>query len=47
MFAALVGISMCFYRVVYRLHHNDLSGEAGPDIAVPVVALTANALAED
>jgi fatty acid desaturase len=28
------GISMCSYRVVHRLHHNDLYGPADPDIAL-------------
>jgi fatty acid desaturase len=31
---ALAGISMCTYRVVHRLHHNHLYGEADPDIAL-------------
>jgi fatty acid desaturase len=34
MFATVVGISMCSYRVVHRLHHNDLYGETDPDIAL-------------
>lgn len=32
--AASVGISMCAYRVVHRLHHNDLYGPGDPDIAL-------------
>ncbi len=28
------GISMCSYRVVHRLHHNDLYGPQDPDIAL-------------
>jgi fatty acid desaturase len=28
------GISMCSYRVVHRLHHNDLYGRTDPDIAL-------------
>ena len=28
------GISMCSYRVVHRLHHNDLYGRNDPDIAL-------------
>ena len=28
------GISMCSYRVVHRLHHNDLYGRQDPDIAL-------------
>ena len=31
LFATVVGISMCSYRVVHRLHHNDLYGETDPD----------------
>jgi len=31
---ALAGISMCTYRVVHRLHHNHLYGDADPDIAL-------------
>jgi fatty acid desaturase len=34
MLASVVGISMCSYRVVHRLHHNDLYGESDPDIAL-------------
>jgi fatty acid desaturase len=30
----LTGISMCSYRVVHRLHHNDLYGPNDPDIAL-------------
>jgi fatty acid desaturase len=30
-FASTVGISMCSYRVIHRLHHNDLFGETDPD----------------
>jgi len=33
-FATVVGISMCSYRVVHRLHHNDLYGPTDPDIAL-------------
>jgi fatty acid desaturase len=29
--ASVVGISMCSYRVVHRLHHNDLYGKTDPD----------------
>ena len=32
MLATIVGISMCSYRVVHRLHHNDLYGPTDPDI---------------
>lgn len=32
--AASVGISMCAYRVVHRLHHNDLYGPSDPDTAL-------------
>jgi fatty acid desaturase len=32
--AALVGISMCTYRVVHRLHHNHLCSDIDPDIAL-------------
>ena len=32
--AALVGISMCTYRIVHRLHHNHLNTEVDPDIAL-------------
>jgi fatty acid desaturase len=32
--AALVGISMCTYRVVHRLHHNHLLSDLDPDIAL-------------
>ena len=31
---ATVGISMCTYRVVHRLHHNHLYGDVDPDIAL-------------
>jgi len=31
---AFAGLSMCAYRVVHRLHHNDLYGERDPDIAL-------------
>ena len=31
---AVVGISMCTYRVVHRLHHNHLYGALDPDIAM-------------
>jgi len=31
---ALVGISMCTYRVVHRLHHNHLYSDVDPDIAL-------------
>jgi fatty acid desaturase len=31
---ASVGISMCAYRVVHRLHHNDLYGPGDPDTAL-------------
>jgi fatty acid desaturase len=31
---AIVGISMCTYRVVHRLHHNHLYGDVDPDIAL-------------
>ena len=31
---SLAGISMCSYRVVHRLHHNDLYGRNDPDIAL-------------
>lgn len=34
MLATVVGISMCSYRVVHRLHHNDLYGATDPDIAL-------------
>jgi fatty acid desaturase len=30
----VTGISMCSYRVVHRLHHNDLYGQNDPDIAL-------------
>lgn len=30
----VTGISMCSYRVVHRLHHNDLYGRNDPDIAL-------------
>lgn len=33
---AIVGISMCTYRVVHRLHHNHLYGAQDPDI--PLIA---------
>lgn len=32
--AAVVGLSMCSYRVVHRLHHNHLYGDQDPDIAL-------------
>ncbi|MGB7184401.1 MAG: fatty acid desaturase family protein [Burkholderiaceae bacterium] len=32
MLATVVGISMCSYRIVHRLHHNDLYGPSDPDI---------------
>lgn len=32
--AGVVGISMCSYRVIHRLHHNDLYGKSDPDIAL-------------
>jgi fatty acid desaturase len=32
--AASVGLSMCAYRVVHRLHHNHLYGDQDPDIAL-------------
>jgi len=32
--AASVGLSMCSYRVVHRLHHNHLYGDQDPDIAL-------------
>lgn len=31
---SISGISMCSYRVVHRLHHNDLYGSQDPDIAL-------------
>jgi fatty acid desaturase len=31
---AVAGISMCTYRVVHRLHHNHLYGDADPDVAL-------------
>jgi fatty acid desaturase len=31
---SLAGISMCTYRVVHRLHHNDLWGPLDPDVAL-------------
>jgi fatty acid desaturase len=31
---SLTGISMCSYRLVHRLHHNDLYGRNDPDIAL-------------
>ena len=31
---AIVGISMCTYRVVHRLHHNNLYSPADPDISL-------------
>jgi fatty acid desaturase len=31
---SVTGISMCSYRVVHRLHHNDLYGRNDPDIAL-------------
>ena len=31
---SVAGISMCSYRVVHRLHHNDLYGRTDPDIAL-------------
>ena len=30
----IVGVSMCTYRVIHRLHHNHLYGEHDPDIAL-------------
>jgi hypothetical protein len=30
----VTGISMCAYRVVHRLHHNDLYGPSDPDMAL-------------
>lgn len=33
-FASAVGISMCTYRVIHRLHHNHLYEAADPDIAL-------------
>jgi fatty acid desaturase len=30
----ITGISMCAYRVVHRLHHNDLYGPCDPDMAL-------------
>ncbi|MFT5172897.1 MAG: fatty acid desaturase [Gammaproteobacteria bacterium] len=33
-FASVVGISMCSYRVVHRLHHNHLYQTSDPDIAL-------------
>jgi fatty acid desaturase len=32
--AASVGISMCSYRIVHRLHHNHLYGALDPDLAL-------------
>jgi fatty acid desaturase len=32
--SATVGLSMCSYRVVHRLHHNHLYGDQDPDIAL-------------
>jgi fatty acid desaturase len=32
--AALQGLSMCTYRVIHRLHHNNLYGELDPDTAL-------------
>lgn len=32
--AAMVGISMCTYRVVHRQHHNHLCSDIDPDIAL-------------
>ena len=32
--AAVQGLSMCTYRVIHRLHHNNLYGELDPDTAL-------------
>src|SRR6185436_3683916 len=32
--AMLQGLSMCTYRVIHRLHHNNLYGELDPDTAL-------------
>src|SRR6266446_2037690 len=32
--ATLQGLSMCTYRVIHRLHHNNLYGELDPDTAL-------------
>ena len=32
--ATLQGLSMCTYRVIHRLHHNNLYGPADPDTAL-------------
>jgi len=32
--AMLAGLSMCTYRVIHRLHHNNLYGELDPDTAL-------------
>jgi fatty acid desaturase len=32
--AASVGISMCSYRIIHRLHHNDLYGRNDPDLPI-------------
>ncbi|NKC15585.1 MAG: fatty acid desaturase [Gammaproteobacteria bacterium] len=31
---SIVGVSMCSYRVVHRLHHNDLYGKSDPDMPI-------------
>ena len=32
--ATVQGLSMCTYRVIHRLHHNNLYGELDPDTAL-------------
>ncbi len=32
--AGVVGISMCSYRIVHRLHHNNLYGDGDPDLPI-------------
>ncbi len=34
LFGALGGVSVCSYRVIHRLHHNNLYGDVDPDIAL-------------
>ncbi len=34
LFGTLGGVSVCSYRVIHRLHHNNLYGDVDPDIAL-------------
>ena len=41
--ATVQGLSMCTYRVIHRLHHNNLYGELDPDTALHGGTLAARA----